>query len=355
MPPTTQTLPQNTGQETALLDACLDPRGTTSDSGTKHNGHKARRGKADHAEHDRDAHRRNLRLALKCDEAGLEAYASSLRECTVTAGLYACTGCGGWSYHTNHCKQRLCAYCAPRKARDRAKLAKYMLTHMDHPKFLTLTMPRCDDLKAGIQRIRKAFSRWRGWKAVQPHITGGYYQIECKAKGDGWHVHIHALIDGTFFPKHQIWQTWAKALGIQEVSVDISSASHPEIAQEVAKYAVKAVELEEWTPEQLREFVTATKGLRLTGTFGKWYNAKIDELLEEPAPEPMTCPCCGKSHCLYPIRAGPFVYGRDWNHLYGQYYSDLPITIPNDEIKFTVGKLAPGDAVQMHLGVDLID
>jgi len=295
------------------------------------------------------AHHRNLALAIKCDEAGLETYAEPLRMCTVTSGLFICSGCGNYSYHPNHCKSRLCAYCAPAKAKKRAKLVRYMLSHMVHPKFLTLTMARCDALKDGLSRIRKAFTRWRNWKQIKPMITGGYYQLEVVAKDDGWHVHLHALIDGQFLPKNIIWTTWAKALGVKQVNVDISAASRGEVAHEVAKYAAKAVQVKDWTPDQLAEFVAAMKNCRLSGTFGEWFNAKVDELLHEDPPDPLKCPHCGKEKTLMPIRAGPYHYGKDWDYLFNQLYSHLPDSIPNPAIDFVGGSLPIGTGVQLAL------
>lgn len=260
-------------------------------------------------------HRTNLTLAATLEAHGETTYARALRECSVTEALWICTACGNHQYHVNHCQQRLCAICAPKQAAKRSRRVHAITNTMTNPKWLTLTMQRVPDLAVGLSDIRAAFGRWRRLKAVKCIVNGGLYKIEAKPKPDGWHVHIHAIIDGAYLPVQLIWTTWKKALRHSHAGAHIKKINGKLQARDFSKYAAKPEDVVTWTPAQLIEFVHAWRNVRMWQTFGKYFNFKLDADLECPPINPNVCTRCGSSENWIPIRAGPWVFREAWDQI----------------------------------------
>lgn len=271
-------------------------------------------------------HAINTDLARRVRQGGCDNYAHDLETCKVTEGLWICTGCGRPSYHPRSCRHRLCAFCGPERSRARARTARVVVRRMSQPKLLTLTMRRAKNLDTGLSDVRAAFSRWRRLKAIKTRLQGGIYAIEAKPKVDGWHVHIHAIIDCDFIPKQTIYRTWAKAVRQPTASIDISRVNADQAANEVAKYTAKGADVKRWTPEQLSEWVVATRNVRLFQTFGIWHSVALSALLDDPPPPPRPCPHCAKVDRMIPIRAGPRIYGKAWSEILATCYRHLPRT-----------------------------
>ena len=61
-------------------------------------------------------------------------------------------------------------------------------------------------LEGTVDRLRKA---WKKLVRRQPYRTiwrGGAYAIECVNKGQGWHVHLHVLVEGSYVVQQQLVQ-----------------------------------------------------------------------------------------------------------------------------------------------------
>ncbi len=275
-------------------------------------------------------HETNLNLARRLFDAGETTYARALRECTVTEGLWICTNCASHQYHVNHCQQRLCAICSPKQAAKRSYRVWGITRAMTNPKWLTLTMERCPDLARGLADIRAAFGKWRRLKSISCRLTGGLYKIEAKPKSDGWHVHLHAIVDGSYLPVALIWSTWARCVKQHHASARIKRIDGKVQARDFSKYAAKADDIAGWTTAQLLEFVHAWKNVRMWQTFGKYFNFKLTQEMNDPTPEPNICSNCGSSENWIPIRAGPAVFGRDWG-IASIAWASLPETQPVDD------------------------
>ena len=74
--------------------------------------------------------------------------------------------------------------------------------------FLTLTIrniPDDDFGKGQVRRIRTYFTRLR---KAYPQIKGGFYVVQATNSGNGWHLHLHVLYDGSFIPQSELSKTW---------------------------------------------------------------------------------------------------------------------------------------------------
>ena len=255
---------------------------------------------------------RKRKYAEAFERAGEEHIAERLRACGEEEVKAGCQNCGHSWWVVDRCRLRVCPLCAWRISRQRADYIIAMTRCMSHPKFVTLTMPLwVDDPRDGIKFLRDSFSRLRRrplWKRVR----GGAYTIELKRKPGGWHIHLHCLLDAKFIPYRNLWADWKSCVGAECPQVDIRAASSANAKSYICKDAAKSAAFDT-DPNHIVDWYRATKGLRLWGTFGLWYNSTIHELgneLDLPDAAP-ACPNCGMQHTTFLARDGPFIFGHD--------------------------------------------
>lgn len=244
----------------------------------------------------RAAHfQRKRRVAEAFLQAGEFEIAQHLRDCQETSRQCICTCCGHVFYIEDRCRQRTCPLCSYSSSIKRAEWIKRMLHGMKFPKLLTLTIRRTkDDPRDVIDRLRGLFNELRE-DACFAKVKGGCYQIELKWRGDGWHVHMHVMMDCPFMPRQLIYSAWRRITGQDVVNIDIKAATTDAEIAYVAKYAAKSADYEGDIP-QVVAWWKATKGKRLFAGFGEWYHkeppeAEDDENSFEPH---FLCPSCGR-------------------------------------------------------------
>lgn len=237
--------------------------------------------------------------------ASLEALVDELGDVTLARELRACgryfqrgyCGCGRRALAIT-CKKRICPHCERTRAIKAVKKYAPLFEGHEHLRFITLTVRRHElgELRLSIVRMRKWFKKLRA--AFPELFYGGVYSIETKgkraARGErgGWHTHIHVLAFGPrhgFVPRDELLAEWfkiTKGRCTMRVGVDVRAARRCErdgwlpALQECLKYVTKGLirekggEVDEsavgaWTPEMLREFLAATKHVRLFHKFGK--------------------------------------------------------------------------------------
>lgn len=260
--------------------------------------------------------RRKAMIADELDKVGEHKAAASLRECHTTEHLTGCTACGAAWWVTTKCRSRICPICAWKTAQARAQLIQHMIIGLKHPKFITLTMPRWDgDPGEGISFLRKAFGKLRKSGGI-PGLEGGCYSIEVIPKDDGWHIHMHLIVDCSFTPHKKLIAAWGQALGVTSPSVDIRDAAGQSAAKYVAKYVTKSLDPKDG-PEAFAKLYQAIAGMRLFSLFGKWYrSAPMVEALQGARDHVRCkCPACGELGTLFDVRCGRFVFGKDWDNI----------------------------------------
>ena len=266
------------------------------------------------------------KIARALAEAGQDSAAEHVGECAEHELLLCCEGCGHKRYVVYHCQSRICPICSWSISKDRAKYSEALLAQMQYPKFLTLTMPMWKgNPRDGIKYLREAFTKLRSrklWKVVR----GGCYQIELKWKNPGWHIHVHVLLDAPFLPKQHIFSAWREILKTPYASIDIRACRTKAQRRYVTKYVSKNEDFH--GDEYLAvEWYLATKGSRLYGTFGTWYNAKMEELLnpEEFEVFKPACENCGSPNHMFFARDGPFIFKKEWESVKASFIGDWEI------------------------------
>lgn len=260
--------------------------------------------------------RRKAMIADELDKVGEHKAAAALRECHTTEHLTGCTHCGAAWWVTTKCRSRICPICAWKTAQARAQLIQNMIAGLKHPKFITLTMPRWNgDPGEGISFIRKAFGKLRKSGGI-PGLEGGCYSIEVVPKENGWHIHMHLILDCSFTPHKKLIAAWGLALGVPSPSVDVRDAGSADAAKYVAKYVTKSLNPKDG-PEAFAKLYQAIAGVRLFALFGKWFkSAPMVEMMKMQKDHVQAkCPCCGELGTLFDVRCGRFVFGKDWDNI----------------------------------------
>jgi len=206
---------------------------------------------------------------------GLPAYRrQAFAECGEHVRLYESSDTPGtFKLAGSYCHDRLCTPCATSRA---FVIRTNLCDHVRNKsvRFLTLTIAaNASGLGERTDHIVRSFAQLRTGDAWKRHVVGGAYFIEFKYSWDhkSWHVHIHALIEGRYFPHALLKQAWKQASGDSEI-VDIRPAgSNDSIAKYVTKYVTKPIDHEVVHDDSLLdEAIVALKGRRLCTTIGSW-------------------------------------------------------------------------------------
>jgi hypothetical protein len=267
-------------------------------------------------------------FAQEFEMAGWSKIAQDLKDCDETETLASCKVCHNVWYVTTHCRLRICPCCAYSVTVERAKFIASLCKHMKHPKLLTLTMPLWTaDPQDGIAVLRTWFNMLRARKVFRP-VLGGAYQIELKQKQNGWHIHLHAILDAPYLPQQLIFSEWRAITRTTAPQVDIRAATTVRAQRYIVKYLVKGSDVKD--PNfSIVAWYQATKGQRLFATFGTWYNKTLEDL-EPNSIEligPCPCPNCGTIGSTYLARDGPYIWGHDiWRTMRQMLIGGQPIT-----------------------------
>lgn len=237
---------------------------------------------------------RKRRVADAFAAAGNLEMAQHLRDCQEVSRQCLCLNCGEAFYIPDSCRSRVCPLCSFKESRKRGEWIVRMLGAMAFPKMLTLTIRRTKrDPSEVIDYLRQCWNELRADKCFSK-VKGGAYQIELKWRGDGWHIHIHAILDCPFLPRQWIYTAWKRITGQEHVDIDIKAATTDAEKFYVAKYAAKSADYEGDVP-QVVAWYNATKGKRLFAGFGEWYNKEPPaDNSDEGGEFQFVCPCCGR-------------------------------------------------------------
>lgn len=181
-------------------------------------------------------------------------------------------------------------------------------------------MPRWKDKpREGIKFLRDAFQRLRKNKSL-PELKGGCYTIEVVPKEDGYHIHMHIIVDANFIAQKRLMAAWGEIIEILCPSVDIRDASGGAAAKYVSKYVTKGLG-KNATPAQFVDLWEAIRGSRLFALFGTWYRdaAKLETLMMGKDKPQAVCPHCKAVGTCFDPRFGRQLFGEFWDTLEGNF------------------------------------
>jgi hypothetical protein len=257
-----------------------------------------------------------------------------------------CTNCGTPRLAEARCKKRWCPVCA--RAISAKRVAKYVgaVESMQWPLFLTLTRPNLDVLHLQhIKEMRSAFRRMRQRVWWPRCVKGGIASIEITNIGNGWHPHIHAIIDCRWLsvttpaPRpfdsramiknkcekaaRETAAAWAAAMRLPECRIHVKRAyterttpemprNNQSIAIEVLKYSVKPGDLIN-CKEPIGDLIRLMGAARLVSSWGSCYGKNLVDEEEQPYAGAM-CEC-GCTGTFLPDMVIDRMIGRPRNYL----------------------------------------
>lgn len=188
------------------------------------------------------------------------------------------------------CRDRLCPLCRRLRGQQLRSRVKALVGKANSVRFVTLTQPRTDEpLGVRIDNVHKAFSRLRRLAAWKQRVAGGVFVVEATrgSKGDHWHVHLHLIIEGEYFPHAVLKQAWATACPGAEICDIKAIHQRANAVNYIAKYVSKGDAEDGWTNDILCEHAEGIHRRRLMGTFGKWHRVDVNEEREDDEPDTM--------------------------------------------------------------------
>lgn len=204
-----------------------------------------------------------------------ERFANCGASCTVAVALDGQSA----KLSARYCRHRFCVPCM--KARARV-IKDNLLKWCDglDPLMITLTMrPMDKPIGVILSHLLKSFARLREDEGWRRKIDAGAYCVEITRgeKGDHWHVHLHAICIGGYYPQNELSAAWGRASrGSTIIHVTRASTAKRGI-EYAAEYASKG-----WSSECLEsadlvcELLDGLRSRRLLGTFGGWRGRGVE-------------------------------------------------------------------------------
>lgn len=252
-------------------------------------------------------------LAARLADEGSNDLYNMLADCGLDLAL-SCTNCGYRKIVQTSCDRRWCPVCAWRIASARCDKYRTAASHFAWPLFVTLTVSNTIDVD-GLKILKDHWTRFRRRKLIREKVRSGIVGFEVTNIGQGWHPHIHALLDCRWLslrtpePRRndapeektrklkaaadELQRLWSDVISQDSSSVKIRRADAMAL-MEVLKYSVKGTTLLE-CKERITELIRLMDTMRLMTTFGAIRKEMPDET-EEEEKIPVLCPQCGEHH-----------------------------------------------------------
>ncbi len=257
-----------------------------------------------------DAHSLRLQLIARLEREDRFDLSAKLRRCGIAAPL-VCLDCGFVHITETRCKNKWCPSCQRGLAEAKASRLRFAVSRMKWPIFLTLTQGNTMTIEGeDVREFRRAFGRLRQMKFWKVKVRGGVASMEVTNIGNGWHLHLHAVIDCDWLSilsepprkwhtakekawkilvaKSELQEAWRQALKAGYDPVCHVKRAEGNICQEVLKYVVKGDALVEMS-DDISPLIDAISSTRLVTTFGTCYGLTKALEAEEP-PVAFLCP-----------------------------------------------------------------
>lgn len=196
-----------------------------------------------------------------------------------------CCDCGKQYTVPKSCGNRLCPVCTSRRRRAlKAYLwRKWELPRVCHSRrfrwrFITLTYKNQKDLSAALDKIQLFFKRLRRHEGFKNKVVGGIGSIEVTKSKMGWHVHVHIIAEGKYFPQAALSDEWKVAtagLGYITYITMVDERNIKKSIKELAKYITDPYLASFLSARDVNELRVSLHRRRLLYKFGGWYGEKI--------------------------------------------------------------------------------
>jgi replication protein len=193
-----------------------------------------------------------------------------------------------------HCRNRMCPRCATLRGLTLSRKVYAIVRAFNAPRFLTLTR-RHDQATLGeaLTDLYGSFRRLRRSQAWKRHVESAVTTCEVtrNTKTSTWHVHLHIILDGTFWPHEELRDAWKTASNGSTIVYVRAVHDRERDAKYVATYIAKPPNVLNWPVETIAEYAQGIHGRRLVITTGKLHGTE-DLNAEETTPPRLVEPLC---------------------------------------------------------------
>jgi diadenosine tetraphosphate (Ap4A) HIT family hydrolase len=227
-------------------------------------------------------------LALLAKEINEPELSEKLLRCHSRVGFLTC----GMHIHQvipNYiCEFKLCPDCARRKSRKRLNkylpvMSAFVRTHRVQPIHLVLTQKHKKETREeSIKRLKDAFNKLIRREFWKEHFKGGTWSVELTEDAEGLHhTHLHVIGFRTrFFDTKLLQREWFSVTGDSHVLHLDRVTDLSEGLQEVFKYVTKGIDADNFTAEDLRDFLKL-RNTHLFGSFGEFRSFKKNYVVSD--------------------------------------------------------------------------
>jgi len=217
-----------------------------------------------------------------------QRWAQSMATCCCTARFYIDRREGKVTPWLCRCRHRLCPLCGRRRARQVSAQVLTILQLMACPRMIVLTVKaNTKPLREQCRDLRQWFAKLRRQPFWKHAVAGGVYTHEITRNEETglWHPHINIIYDGFYLPHKQLQFHWHQITGHSEIVWIQQVYDRPNAAHEISKYVGKPQHVSQLPPHAIREYASATCGMRFVQTFGHTWNKRVkDQDTNEPIP-----------------------------------------------------------------------
>lgn len=268
---------------------------------------------------EKKAEGRRLReeIRRKLEAEGEHGFAAKLQACGLPMPL-VCTHCGAHKSTETQCRQRWCPACAWTIKQKRLTRFRGAVQLMKWPLFVTLTRRNSADVET-VREFRAQWGKMRRRKIIAEKVTGGVCGIEITNNGNGWHPHLHAIIDCEWLAIHtpkphwsdtpeilkakcqhaqsELAWMWGAVCGQENSNVWVTRVKGDAALIYSLSYSVAGSDLVD-CPEPIGPLLRVMAKTRLVSAFGSLHG-KTAEMDADERPV-MACECCGAEKSICP-------------------------------------------------------
>ncbi len=227
-------------------------------------------------------------LALLAKEINEPELSERLLRCHSKLGFLTCGKHVHQVYPSYVCEFKLCPDCARRKSRKRLNkylpvMTAFVKTHRVQPVHLVLTQThRKETRKQSMERLKDAFNNLVRREFWKEHFRGGTWSVEFTKDAEGLHhTHLHVIGFRTkFFDITLLRSEWFSVTGDSHVLHLDRVTELSRGLQEVFKYVTKAIGTDNFTAEDLKDFLNL-RNTRLFSSFGEFRTFKKNYVVSD--------------------------------------------------------------------------
>ncbi len=204
------------------------------------------------------------------NERGLSKVAERIENCGKNEFYLQCLNCESYTKNKQYCKNKLCHECMKMRSIKFMELFTPYLESFGKIKFLTLTTKNLQAItKSDYRHLTLYFNSFtKRLRRLGYKFNKGIIVKETTEKGNGFHLHMHILYDGSYIPQAELSKIWNEVTKDSKIVHILQWRGNAEGAiKYLSKYVTKGHTI--FSSDALVDYFVSTKHIRMIQTFGE--------------------------------------------------------------------------------------